>query len=151
MASRKCPKVFSCLEKKVFFPKKYRKVTRKNEEKEYPPTYLHSIFAILQFEISSLMNLIFSLFQTWISQATAGRKIQFKLEIKIQFIKLYILNWRILDPYLSELVFSNSPVWNIEFDELDFFPSLKQTGHFFQFKLIKTLENPYLFTLIWHF
>ena len=34
----------------------------------------------------SLMNLIFSLFQTWIL-ATAGRKIQFKLG-KIQFIKL---------------------------------------------------------------
>jgi len=41
--------------------------------------YLHSIFAIYQFEISSLMNLIFSLFQTGILQATAGRKIQFKL------------------------------------------------------------------------
>ena len=44
-----------------------------------PPIYLHLIFAILQFEISSLMNWIFSLFQTWILQATAGRKIQFKL------------------------------------------------------------------------
>ena len=41
--------------------------------------YLHSIFEILQFETSSLMNLIFSLFQTLILQATAGRKIQFKL------------------------------------------------------------------------
>ena len=39
-------------------------------------------------------------------------------------------------PYLSELDFSNSPVWNVEFDELDFFPSLKPTGYFFQFKLI---------------
>ena len=28
---------------------------------------------------SSLMNLIFSLFQTWILQATAGKKFQFKL------------------------------------------------------------------------
>jgi len=28
------------------------------------PIYLHLIFAILQFEIPSLMNLIFSLFQT---------------------------------------------------------------------------------------
>ena len=37
------------------------------------------VFAILQFEISSLMNLIFILFQTWILQATAGRKIQFNL------------------------------------------------------------------------
>ena len=26
-------------------------------------------------------------------------------------------------PYLSPLDFSNSPVWNIQFDELDFFPS----------------------------
>ena len=42
------------------------------------PIYLHLIFAILQLEISSLMNFIFSLFQTWILQA-AGRKIQFKL------------------------------------------------------------------------
>ena len=38
-------------------------------------------------------------------------------------------------PYLSELEFSNPPVWNIEFDEMDFFPSLKPTGYFFQFKL----------------
>ena len=59
-----------------------------------PPIYLLLIFAILQFEISSLMNLIFSLFQTWILQTTAGGKIQFKLE-KIQFIKLNISNWRI--------------------------------------------------------
>ena len=45
-----------------------------------PPIYLHLIFAILQFEISSSMNFIFSLFQIWILQATADRKIQFKLE-----------------------------------------------------------------------
>ena len=38
--------------------------------------YLHLIFAILQFEISSVKN---SIFQTWILQATAGKKIQFKL------------------------------------------------------------------------
>ena len=44
-----------------------------------PPIYLNSIFAIFQFKISSLTNLIFTLFQTWILQATAGRKIQFKL------------------------------------------------------------------------
>ena len=43
-----------------------------------------------QFELSSLVNLIFSLFQAWILQATAGRKIQFKLGKKIQFIKLEI-------------------------------------------------------------
>ena len=36
-------------------------------------------FAILQFEIASLMNLIFSSFQTRILQATARRKIQFEL------------------------------------------------------------------------
>ena len=41
--------------------------------------FLHLIFIILQFETSSLMNWLFSLFQTWILQATAGRKIQFKL------------------------------------------------------------------------
>ena len=39
-------------------------------------------------------------------------------------------------PNLSELDFPNSPVRNIQFDELDFFPSLKPTGYFFQFKLI---------------
>ena len=39
-------------------------------------------------------------------------------------------------PYLSELYFSNFPVLNIKFDELDFFSSLKPTGKFFQFKLI---------------
>ena len=37
------------------------------------------IFAILQFETSSLMNWILSLFQTWILQSRAVRKIQFKL------------------------------------------------------------------------
>ena len=36
------------------------------------------------------MNVIFSQFQTWILQTKAGRKIQFKLEKKIQFIKLDI-------------------------------------------------------------
>ena len=44
-----------------------------------PPIYLNSIFAIFQVKISSLTNLIFTLFQTWILQATAGRKMQFKL------------------------------------------------------------------------
>ena len=43
---------------------------------------MHLIFAIIQFKISNLMNWIFSLFQTWILQATAGRKIQFKIEKK---------------------------------------------------------------------
>ena len=44
-----------------------------------PPIYPHLIFAIVQFDISSLMNFFFILFQTWTLQATAGRKIQFKL------------------------------------------------------------------------
>jgi hypothetical protein len=44
-----------------------------------PSIFLHLIITILQFEISSLMNLIFNLFQTWILQAAAGKKIQFKL------------------------------------------------------------------------
>ena len=35
-----------------------------------------------------------------------------------------------LFPYLSELDFSNSPVWNIEFDELDFFPVWNQLMFF---------------------
>ena len=51
---------------------------RKKSTKAKPPIYLHSIFAILHFEISHLMNLMFSLFQTGILQATAGQKIQLK-------------------------------------------------------------------------
>ena len=43
------------------------------------PIYLDSIFAIFLFEISSWTNWIFSIFQTWILQATAGRKLKFKL------------------------------------------------------------------------
>ena len=42
---------------------------QKNIKFSIPPIYLHSIFAIFQFEMSSLMSLIFSLFQTWILQA----------------------------------------------------------------------------------
>ena len=30
----------------------------------------------------------------------------------------------ICSPYLSAHVFCNSPIWNVKFDELDFFPSL---------------------------
>ena len=48
---------------------------------------------ILQFEISSLMNLIFSLFQTWILQTTA-EKFSSNQE-KIQSNKLDNSNWRI--------------------------------------------------------
>ena len=40
-------------------------------------------FAIFFFEIFSLINLIFSLFKTWILQVKAGRKIQFKLGEKM--------------------------------------------------------------------
>ena len=81
-----------------------------NKMIHYSPIYLYLIFAILQFEISSLMNLIFSLLQTWILQTTEGRKIQSKLTSlvwiwfrpgslvqtrkKIQFIKLNIWNCR---------------------------------------------------------
>ena len=49
--------------------------------------------------------------------------------------------WKILRPlppiYLHWVFWKvwNSPVWNIQFDELNFFPSLKQTGYFYQFKL----------------
>ena len=32
-------------------------------EKAFPPIYPHYLFAVLQFEISSLVNLIFGLFQ----------------------------------------------------------------------------------------
>ena len=55
-----------------------------------PPIHLHLIFAILQIEISSLMNLIFSLFPTEILQATAGRKIQFKLGKKYISLNLIV-------------------------------------------------------------
>ena len=41
------------------------------------------LFAIFLFEIFSLINLIFSLFKTWILQIKAGRKIQFKLGEKM--------------------------------------------------------------------
>ena len=44
-----------------------------------PDIYLHWIFAKFQFDSSSLMNLIFSIFQTWILQTTASRKMQSKL------------------------------------------------------------------------
>ena len=44
-----------------------------------PPIYLHLIFDILQFEISSLMNWIFFLVWTGFLQATQAVKIQFKL------------------------------------------------------------------------
>ena len=62
----------------------------------WPPIYLDLIFEIFQFKISSLMNLIINLFRTLILQATACRKIKFKLFRKnILFIKLDISNWRI--------------------------------------------------------
>ena len=39
-------------------------------------------------------------------------------------ITFFTLLWDALSPYLSALDFCNSPVWNIKFDKLDFFPSL---------------------------
>ena len=47
-----------------------------------PPIYLHLIFAKFQFEISSLMNLIFGLFQTGIFHGTQAVNIKFKLDKK---------------------------------------------------------------------
>ena len=52
-----------------------------------PFIYLHLIF-----EKSSLMNLIFGLFRTWFLLPMKPAKIKFKLEKKIEFIKLDILN-----------------------------------------------------------
>ena len=56
------------------------------------PIYLHLIFAILQFELFSLTDMIFSLFQTWILQVAAKNPVQTRKNI--QFIKLEISNWR---------------------------------------------------------
>ena len=53
----------------------------------YPPIYLHLIFAILQFEISSLKNLIFSLFQLEFT-GYSRQKNPVQTRKKIQFIKL---------------------------------------------------------------
>jgi hypothetical protein len=72
-----------------------REFQKSSADRFLPPIYLLLIFANLQFEILSLMNLIFSLFQTCVLQVTAFRKIQFKLGKKFQFIKLNISNWRI--------------------------------------------------------
>ena len=52
-----------------------------------PPIYLHLIFAILQFKISSKMN--------WIFVLAVACKIQVWNRLKIQFIKLDISDWRI--------------------------------------------------------
>ena len=46
-----------------------------------------------------------------------------ELNISILFSFLLWVNTA-LSPYISALEFFNSPVWNIQFDELDFFPSL---------------------------
>ena len=50
-----------------------------------------------------------------------------------------------LIPYLSALDFSNSPVWNIKFDEMDFFPSLKyliQKSQFRNpFRWVRVIKN----------
>ena len=55
----------------------------------YLPIYLHLIFEILQFEISSLINWIFFLSLKWIFTVC---KNQFKLGKKIQLIKLEFSN-----------------------------------------------------------
>ena len=60
-----------------------------------PPIYLDFIFKILQFEISSLMNLIYSLFQTWILEAKAGRNIQFKLGKKASSSNWIFQTWEL--------------------------------------------------------
>ena len=54
--------------------------------------YLHLIFDILEFEISSLMNWIFFLGWTGFLQATQTVKIEFKLGKNIQFIILGMSN-----------------------------------------------------------
>ena len=56
----------------------------------YPPIYLHLIFDILQFEISSLMNWIIFLVWTGLLQATQAVNIQFKLGKIIRYVKLEI-------------------------------------------------------------
>ena len=47
-------------------------------------------------------------------------------------------------PYLSELDFSNSPAWNIKFDELDFSPSLKTNWKFYPVQTDLFLQGSWL-------
>ena len=56
------------------------------------PIYLHSIFDILEFEISSLMNWIFFPSLNWIFAGYRGSKNPVQTRKKIQFIKLEISN-----------------------------------------------------------
>ena len=62
---------------------------------------------------------------------------------------IYVFHWRVgklekllssekrFSPHLSAVNFSNSPVWKISsLMNWIFFPSLKSTGYFFQFKLV---------------
>ena len=58
-------------------------------------SYLHLIFAIFHFEISSLMNWIFFLVWTGFFCLLVVCKIQVWNRLKIKFIKLDISNWRI--------------------------------------------------------
>ena len=61
-----------------------------------PSIYLHLIFAILQFEILSLMNWIFCLYSLkWIFLPIIACKIKVWNGLKIKFIKLDTSNWRI--------------------------------------------------------
>ena len=59
-----------------------------------PPIYMHLIFVILEFEISSLMNWIFFPSLNWIFAGYTGSKNPVQTRKKIQFIKLEILNSR---------------------------------------------------------
>jgi hypothetical protein len=62
-----------------------------------PPIYMQLIFAILQFEISNLMNRIFFPSLNWIFLPAVACKIQVWSRLKIKFIKLDIFkleNWK---------------------------------------------------------
>ena len=62
-----------------------------------PFIYLHFIFAILQFEISSLMN--------WIFLSAASCKIQFWNRPKIRFLKLEIFQTGELEQIGGQRIF----------------------------------------------
>ena len=66
--------------------------------------YWNCIFKILKFEISCLMNWIFSLFKTWILQATAGRKIDFERYIWHLMTTQWYFYWDINQFPLSMLI-----------------------------------------------
>ena len=89
-----------------------------------------SIYAILQFEISSLMNLIFSLVQTWILQATANRKIQFKLGKKTKerkFCENFLKIQDSLKHVITTLQDQLDIIFNVKFELI----SISISYHFF--------------------